>query len=504
MKIDQLKAGVVLSYLSLAAGSIISILYTPVMLRLLGQNEYGLYSLAASVTAYLGLFSMGFSNAYMRYFMRSLVKNDDDGIARLNGMFVIIFSVLGALALACGFVLCANAELFFRTSMTDGEIHRTKIIMAVLTVNMAVSLPMSVFTSYINAREKYVFLKAAGIIRSVISPLVTLPILLAGGGSISLAAVSAALSVLTDAVYGAYCVRRLGMRFDFRRFDFGLLKELWVFSSFIFLNMITDQISWNTDKFLLGIFKGTAVTAVYAVAAQLNNYYLQFSQAVSSVFIPRVNRIAAQTDDNGVLTELFIKVGRAQFMILALILSGFIIFGRSFIALWAGVEYETSYAAALLLLIPVTVPSVQNLGLNIQQAKNKHKFRSVVYFLIALGNIVISIPLCRRFGAPGAAAGTAAALIAGNGIAMNIYYHRSIGLDIILFWKRIAAAVPSMIVPAAAGVLLYRLVMPDSWIKLILCIAVYCAVYCASVWTAGMNAEEKTVVRSMLKHRSGK
>ena len=55
MKIDRLKAGVVLSYVSLAAGSIISILYTPVMLRLLGQSEYGLYSLASSTAAYLSL-----------------------------------------------------------------------------------------------------------------------------------------------------------------------------------------------------------------------------------------------------------------------------------------------------------------------------------------------------------------------------------------------------------------------------------------------------------------
>lgn len=61
MKINQLKAGVILSYISLAAGSIISVIYTPVMLRILGQSEYGLYSLASSVTAYLSLFSLGLS-----------------------------------------------------------------------------------------------------------------------------------------------------------------------------------------------------------------------------------------------------------------------------------------------------------------------------------------------------------------------------------------------------------------------------------------------------------
>ena len=45
MKINQLKAGVVLSYLSMGIGGLISILYTPVMVRLLGQSEYGVYTL---------------------------------------------------------------------------------------------------------------------------------------------------------------------------------------------------------------------------------------------------------------------------------------------------------------------------------------------------------------------------------------------------------------------------------------------------------------------------
>lgn len=494
MKINQHKAGIILSYLSLATGSLISIVYTPVMLRLLGQSEYGLYSLASSVTAYLSLFSLGFANAYIRYFMIFAVKKDNDGVARLNGMFTIILSLLGVLSFICGIILAMNSGSFFDRTLSPDEIYRTRIIMLILSVNMSVSLPMSIFTSYINALERYVFLKAAGILRSVISPMLTLPILLVGGGSIGLAAVTAALSILTDIVYGIYCIRRLKMPFSFKSFDFSLLKDIWIFSSFIFINMITDQINWSTDKLLLGIFKGTAATAVYAVAAQLNNYYLQFSQAVSSVFIPRVNKIIAETNDNSVLTELFIKVGRIQFIILGLILSGFVIFGRQFILMWAGEEYSQAYYTALFLLIPVTIPSVQNLGLNIQQAKNKHKFRSLTYFFIAIVNILASIPLCRTFGTVGAAAGTAGALILGNGIAMNIYYHKKIGLDIIRFWKNIFRLIPSVVPPVIFGAAVSYFVSIQSWLTLFVVGACYAAVYGISVWLFGMNNEEKAAV----------
>lgn len=68
MKANQLKLGAVLSYVSMGIGYIISIVYTPIMLRLLGQSEYGLYNLVNSVVSYLGLLSFGFGSAYIRYY----------------------------------------------------------------------------------------------------------------------------------------------------------------------------------------------------------------------------------------------------------------------------------------------------------------------------------------------------------------------------------------------------------------------------------------------------
>ena len=68
MKSNQLKIGVLLSYITIFAQNIIAIFYTPIMLRLLGQSEYGLYQLVYSVVSYLGLLSFGFSSAYVRFF----------------------------------------------------------------------------------------------------------------------------------------------------------------------------------------------------------------------------------------------------------------------------------------------------------------------------------------------------------------------------------------------------------------------------------------------------
>ena len=67
MAINQLKAGAFLSYVLLGVNTIIGLLYTPYLLRMLGKSEYGLYSLAASVIAYLTVLDLGFGNAIVRY-----------------------------------------------------------------------------------------------------------------------------------------------------------------------------------------------------------------------------------------------------------------------------------------------------------------------------------------------------------------------------------------------------------------------------------------------------
>ena len=96
MKINQLKAGVILSYKTQAVSALSGLIYTPIMLKLIGQSEYGLYQLVASVVSYLGLLNFGFGSSYMRFYSRYKAKEDSDNIAKLNGMFMLIFVVIAA------------------------------------------------------------------------------------------------------------------------------------------------------------------------------------------------------------------------------------------------------------------------------------------------------------------------------------------------------------------------------------------------------------------------
>ena len=491
-KINQLRAGVVLTYVSLGVGYLVSMVFTPVMIRMLGQNEYGLYTLVLSVAAYLNLLNFGFGASYMRFYARFREHGTEDDIKRLNGLFLLTFIVIAAVALAAGLMVAENVDLLKKT-LTPDEVARARVLIRVLSINLAFTLIASVFTSFITAQERFVFQKSVQIVKNLLSPVAMLAALLLGYASLGLVVVTLALTVLTDACNIWYCLKRLWMRFRFSGLRWGLFREIAVFSSFIFINIVVDQINWNVGNILLAAYHGTLLVSVFGLASQLNNYYVSFSTAVSAVFVPKVNTLIAKNSDSD-LTELFIRVGRVQFLILMLVCTGFVLFGKPFIALWGGPGYEDAYYVALLLIVPVTVPSIQNIGIEIQRAKNMHRFRSLVYIIMAAVNVLIGVLLCPRYGAVGCAAGTALSLILGNGVIMNIYYHRKIGLDMIRFWKSMLSFVPALLAPLAAGVLLAVFVDTSRPLWLVACIAAYAAVYCASMWLIGMNSYEKSLI----------
>lgn len=499
MKVNQLKAGAALSYISMGLGYIVSIIYTPIMLRLLGQSEYGLYNLVASVVAYLGVLNFGFGSAYMRYYSRYKVQDDREKIATLNGMFLIIFSIIGMIAVIAGTVLAMNTEVIFGSELTSTELSRAKILMMILVINLAISFPNIVFTSHITANEKFVFQKLVQMIKTVANPFVVLPLLILGYGSVGMVIATTFLNIIIEIINAVYCINKLKMKFSFRGFDLKLMREMTVFSSFIFINLLIDQINWNVDKFILGRFNGTVSVAVYGLAAQLNTYYLSISTAISSVFIPRVHRLVANPGNNNELTILFTRIGRIQFIMLSLISSGLIFFGRPFISMWAGENYDTSYAISLLLIIPVTIPLIQNIGIEIQQAKNMHQFRAWVYFFIAIANVGITIPLAKTYGGIGAALGTALSLLLGNGIMMNWFYHNKVGLDIKFFWKQIIGFSPALSIPIIFGAIISVKFDLNNILSFLMFGIIYAIVFMISMWKIGMNQYEKDLFGKPLK-----
>lgn len=500
MPINQLKAGVVLNYVVILLNTLVGLLYTPYMLRMMGQSEYGLYSLVASVISYLTILDLGFGNAIVRYTAKFRAEKKKEEQYEMFGMFLVLYLVIGVVAFGIGLGLYFNVDALFGNTMTAIELDRAKTMMLLLIFNLAFTFPMSIWGSIIQAYEDFVFQKALNIVRIILNTVVMICLLHFGYKAVAMVVVQTIFNVLTLVINCFYCIKKLKIKVYFRKFNWGFLKEVAIYSFWIFLNVIMDRIYWSTGQFVLGAVVGTAAVAVFAIAIQLEGMYMQFSTAISSVFLPKVTAMVATNRSRKEISDLFVRTGRIQYIVLAYILSGFIVFGRQFIELWAGPDYSDSYVMSLLFFIPLTIPLIQNLGITILQARNEMKFRSVLYVFIAVFSLVLQVVLAKYYGGVGCAIAISGALIVGQILVMNVYYQKKQGLDIASFWKEICkmSIVPVVLVTMSM-LLLHYSVHITTWFSLIVGILVYSVVYIPSFYCLSMNNEERNLFTSVVK-----
>ncbi len=501
---NQRKAGAVLSYLQIAISSLGTLLYTPVMLRLLGQNEYGLYGTVSSFIGLLSLLNLGFSSSYIKFY--SYYKNNEkyDKINSFNSLFFIVFAVIAMLAVLIGSFFSFNLSFVFDKGLTIDEYSKARIMMILLTISTAFSFLVTVFNCYISANQRFIFTKSMGIVTNVLTFVINLVVLKFGCGAVGLVIVAVSLNIINQVINIIFCYRKLNFKFDFRNIDKSVFKEVLVFSGLIAINMIVDKINTGIDSILLGRFCGTAVVAVYTIGASLNSHFTGFSVAISGVFTPHIHNLVNSyemdsKEQRKALTEFFVKVGRIQYLLMALLASGVVFFGKPFIKYWAGEGYDDAYYIAVIMIIPSIVSLTQNVGIEIQRAENRHHYRSYLYGAMALVNLGISYFLCQIWGGIGSAIGTSIACILSTIILMNIVYHKKINIDVTQYWKNIGRQTLGMIIPFVIGALIMKFVnISNIWIMLVW-IAIYSVIYAVFVWFLSMNNYERDIIKGVIR-----
>lgn len=495
----QRKSGVLLSYISIGLNILIQLLYTPLLIRMLGQSEYGIYSLVSSLIAYLTILDFGFGNAIIIYTAKYNSQKKYAEEKKLHGMFSVIYKIIALLVFIIGIILYFFVDDIFASGMTSFEIEKMKVMMIILTFNLIVSFLFSIYSSIIIANERFVFQKIIAILTSVLKPLIMIPLLLLGFKSITLTIVITLVNLFSFVSNYIYVRKKLKIEIKYSGFDKEIFKEIVKYSLFIFLCNIVDQVNNNVDQLILGALCGTAAVSIYSIAMHLYHLFFQLSIAINQVFLPKITKMIAKGISNLELTKQFIRVGRIQFYIIFLICTGIILFGKEFIMWWAGPDFYQSYYVTLLLVIPASVPLIQNTGLSIMQAMNKYKFKAYSTFIMAIVNIIISIFLTMKYGVIGAAMGTTIAICICNIFLINIYYYKEIKIDIIDFWKQILIMILKFSIPIIAIIIITKLTSFTGIISVIIYGSIYTVLYCIIAYVIVMNDYEKKLVNSILK-----
>lgn len=489
---NQLKKGGLLSYLNLAITNILGIVITPFVIRSLGNSEYGLFALIGAFVGYLTVLDLGLTNAIVRFVAQYQVQKKKVEQENFLAISFIIYFFLAAIIIVLGLGMYFNVTTLFGDNLTSTELEKAKIMLLILVVNIAFSIPGGAFVGICNGYEKFAFPKITGIIKYLLRSLLVVVILTKGADALGLVILDSILNVLLILANAYYVFFVLKAKIKLHSFNFKFVKEIFSYSIWVFVFGLVYQFQWRTGQIILGATTSTSIVAIYAVGVTLGLYFLTFGNVINGLILPRAVQSIYNKSSNEVLTQQMIRVSRISMIVLFYILGGFAVLGEEFVMLWVGESYKQSWLVALLIMIAYVMPISQGYAHALLEAKKRMRFKSLSSLILTLLGLALGGYLSKTYGVNGIIIGVFSALIVLQFIVL-VYYHVQLKLNMIAYFTE--ALLPFLVFFSVVCISSYYLVkmLDFGWLYLGVKMLMYSLIFSAGILVI-LKKEEKIML----------
>ena len=494
------KLGLILSYFLIIVDVIVGLIFTPTVIHLLGNQEYGLYRVIASIASYLAVLDFGIGSTITRYVVKYNTENNREAAENFCALGLLIYGFLSFVILTISIVISYFLPNLFPSSINDHNLIESKIILMLLTSNTILTLISHAFSGLLNAYKKFVFLNIVNICKLIARAGIVIAVLTIWKSAIVIAAVELSVTLTALVISILYKNKKIDLRIRLHKWDIPLVKEIFIFTSAIFIQAIITQFNGNLDNLLIGAMVSASAVAVYTIGLQLFTIFGGLSTAVLNIFTPSIMEDVFKNDDNDAIVESLILPSRMQLIILSLVYTGYIFWGKSFIILWVDKSYSEAFYVGLILFSTSFIDLIQNNFYSVLKAKNVLHQRTGILIGATILNFALTIFLLPKYGIVGAAIGTGFSYIVGNAIALNVFYKCYLKLNIWKFFSGVFKKMPiPLLLSVGVGILISKYVPSNSWINLIISIGIYTIAYSLLIATLGLSKEElgnlKRIVR---------
>lgn len=289
---NQLKIGAIVSYIALFLNIIIGLVYTPWMIKSIGQNDYGLFTLAMSVIS-LFVFDFGLGSAITRYVSKFLAEKKKEKVDQLLGLVFKLY-LLGDLIILIGLVVVYIFLPYIYKGLTVEELDKFKLVYSIAALFCLLSFPFIPLNGIITAYEKFVQLKSCDLVHKLLIVFLMTACLLLGGGLFSLVIVNSIAGVLIILIK-LYILGRdslLSIKWSF--WDKPMLKAVMSFSIWVTIIQLAQRCIFNIAPSILAVYATSASITILGIAICLEGYTFSFANAINGMFLPKVSRMIAE------------------------------------------------------------------------------------------------------------------------------------------------------------------------------------------------------------------
>ena len=409
-----------------------------VVLRSLGQMDYGIYGAVAGVVALFTVLTGAMSGAISRFITFELGRQEE-------GRLPLVFSTGVSIQLLLALVIIVLAEpiglwwLNHKMVIPPERLLAARWVLQFSILSMVIQLVSVPYNAAIIAHERMDAFAWISIFEGFGKLAVAYCIMVSSGDRLVLyAALLAGVSLVTRFLYGVFCRRHFPESKYSWKLDRKLFGEMFAFAGWNFIGSGAGILKDQGGNQLLNLFFGPVVNGAWLLATQVNGTVQKFVTSFTTAINPQITKSYA-SGDRDYMMRLVFKGSRTAVYLLLLVICP-IVFNTEFLVdLWLG---KGAYPPETILFVRLVLAYllVESISYTMVTAMLAHgDIRN--YQLLVGGLMLLNVPvsyICLKLGAPASAIYWVAIVIAFLCLAARLYMLRGmIGLPVGRFIREV-------------------------------------------------------------------
>ncbi len=387
----------------------IALIVTPVLTKHLGHEEYGIWVLVVSIVGYLELLELGLAGATVTFIGRQHAAGDDKALEQTINTSFFTLAVLGLAALILAVAIAIVLPSLVHVS--PGLVTTTRVLVILLGIDIAASIPMDTFGGGLVALHRFELLNATLITVIIARAVAWVVILATGGGLLALGIVTVALGLLGQ-IARLVLFKRLVPQLSVhpRHVDRGVLRMMARPASWFALGGFVENFRDYARILILGIVRNIATAGVFAVGENLSLLGSKVQGPATQQFFPHAARLTGRQDRDGLRESVttgcrIATITTIPFCLVVAVLA------RPAIIAWVGTSYVAAAPAATLLACAFALDSIAAIPRQMLSGTGEQRIPALVSVVAAVVEISLVAGLGSAYGITGVGVATLIAVI---------------------------------------------------------------------------------------------
>jgi O-antigen/teichoic acid export membrane protein len=437
------------NYASSVVSLLLALFVTPVLVRGLGKDAYGTWSLVTSSVLYYSLLQFGLARAAVKFVAESKATGDLGAARRTISTSFLSLSPAAVLLVAASPGLAFLFPVLFH--VPEGQRTAAMVLVVLSTIDFAAGIPSDTFGAALVGLQRFDLLSATATGTAVAQVLAWVVIIALGGGLVPIGIATITFSLASNVVR-YLLVRRLlqGVHIGRSTFDRKLIRPLVSMSGWIALGDLVEIVTLRLDPVVVAFVAGVPAVGVYAVGQKLSAFVERFTGPALSMFFPHASELSA-SDDSDEIRATFLAGTRLALALtapLALVIS---VLAAPAVHLWVGSGFGDAAGVAMYFSLTSLVIAFPRVGVYILRGLGNVRFAAQIGVLEAAINLVASILLGRAMGIQGVALGTLIGVACNHLLVLLPYVCRRLGVPL---WRLLVEIGRAHVLPAALALTL--------------------------------------------------